>query len=127
MADDTDRVQGVDFANVDTVFEGLSYPITAGELVEQHGDREIERTNAGPITIRELFAYMGETTFESKQQVRQMILGQMPRDSEGRTNYSDRGGSHPVETDAAEEAEEQTTADLQEGEATDRDTTQRDF
>lgn len=122
--EDTDRVQGVDFTEIDPLLEDLSYPITADELVERYGDREIDRTNADPITIRELFDYMGDDTFESEQQLRQMLLGQMPRDSEGRTNYSDRGGSHPVETEAAEEAAEVTSADLEEGEATDPDNEQ---
>lgn len=124
--EDTNRVEGVDLSNIDPVLEDLSYPVTADELVERYGDRELDRTNADPITIEELFEYMGDTSFESKEQVHQMLLGQMPRDSEGRTNYSDRGGSHPVETEAADEAEEQTTADLEEGEATDPDTTQDD-
>lgn len=124
--DDTDMYEGVDLSNIESELEDLSYPVTAEELVERYGDRELGRTNADPITIEELFEYMGETSFESKRQVHQMIIGQMPRDSEGRTNYSDRGGSHPVETEAAEEAEEQTTADLEEGESTDPDATQDD-
>jgi len=125
--DDTDRMQGVDFGEINSVFENLSYPVTADELIDQYGDREIERTNAEPITIRELFERMGEDTFESEQQLRQMILAQMPTGSEGRSNYSDRGGSLPAETEAAEEATETTSADEQEeGESTDPDTTQRD-
>lgn len=126
MVDDApDRVEGVDFGSIEPVFEDLSYPITADELVERYGDRELERTNAEPITIRELFDYMGDDTFEDERQLRQMILGQMPRDSEGRTNYSDRGGSLPTETEAAEEATEETAADVEDGVSTDRDTKQR--
>lgn len=123
--DDPDRVQGVDFSDIDPILDGLTYPITADELVDEHGDAEIERTNAEPISVRELFDYMGDDTFESKEQLRQMILGQMPRDSEGRTNYSDRGGSHPEATEEAEEAGDETTAEQQEGEATDPDTKQQ--
>lgn len=125
MDDDTDRVEGVDFSNVNSIFGELSYPVTADELVERYGDRELERTNAGPISIRELFDYMGDNTFESEDQLRQMILGQMPQESGGRANYSDRGGSNPTLTDAAEEAEDSTAADFQGGEATDRDRTQQ--
>lgn len=100
--DDTDREQGVDFASIDPVLEDLSYPITVDELVDEHGDRTIERTNADPISIGELFASTGEDTFESPQEIRQGLLTLMPADSVGRQDYSDRGGSHPEETEAAE-------------------------
>jgi hypothetical protein len=83
-------------------------------------DREIERTNAEPIAIEELFGPMGETSFESEEDLKTMLLGKMPQDTGGRANYSDRGGSLPTETEEAEEASEQTSADL-EGEATDPD------
>jgi hypothetical protein len=125
MADDPERVEGVEFTSINPVLEDISYPITADEFVEQFGDHELERTNADPIQVSELFEYMGEDTFDSKQGIRQMLLSQMPRDSEGRTNYSDRGGANPVETEAAEAAAEQTTADIEDGEMTNRDRTQQ--
>ena len=122
--DDPAHVEGVDFTAINPVLDDISYPITAAEFVDQHGDRTLGRANAAPIDVGELFEHMGEDTFESKSEVRQMILSQMPRNSEGRPNYSDRGGATPVQTEAAEEAAEQTTADLQPGESTDPDRTQ---
>ena len=119
MSDAPDHVEGVDFTDINPVLDGLSYPITGAELLDQYGDHEIGRTNADPIPIADLFDHMGEDTFESEAAIRQMALSQMPRDSEGRTNYSDRGGATPVETEAAEAATEQTTADLEQGSATD--------
>lgn len=119
--DDTDREEGVDFGEVNPTLEDLSYPITTDELVDQHGDLELGRTNADPITIRELFEFMGEDTFESREEVRQMIMSQMPRESVGRRNYSDRGGTSPAETEAAAEAENATAADVEGGPASDRD------
>jgi len=116
--DDPDHVEGVDFTSINPVLEDISYPITTAELVDRHGDREVERTNAEPIAIEELLGYIDDT-FDTGESVRQMILSQMPRDSEGRTNYSDRGGATPVETEAAEAATEQTTADLEQGPAPD--------
>ena len=117
MVDQTaDRVQGVDFAQLADALEDLSYPVTVDEVVERHGDTEIGRTNADSIQVGTLFADLQGTTFDSAKGVRQMVLSQMPRNSEGRMNYSDRGGSLPVETDAAAAATEQTTADLQGGE-----------
>jgi len=125
MTDDSRRVEGVDFSEIDPLIDDVSYPITADELVDRFGDVELDRTNADSIAVAELFEYMGEDRFDSKNGVRQMLLSQMPQDSEGRTNYSDRGGSHPVETEAAEEAAEQTAADLEQGESTNRDRTQQ--
>jgi len=116
--DDPAHVEGVDFTAINPVLDDVSYPITAESLVEQYGDREVHRTNAGPITVVELFEHMGADTFESKSEVRQMVLAQMPRNSEGRTNYSDRGGATPVQTEAAEAAAEETTADVAGSDAT---------
>lgn|GEM_PF-1291176 len=120
-SEDSDRVEGVDFATIDEVLDDVSFPITADELIDQHGDVEIERTNADPITLAELFDFMGDDTFESADGVRQMVMSQMPRESVGPSNYSDRGGATPTETEAAEAAEEQSSSDLQDGSATDRD------
>lgn len=106
--DDTDRVQGVDFTDTMPVLENVSYPITIDELVEQHGDHSIERTNAEPITIQELFDSMGDDTFESPDEVRQMMLNLMPEESVGREGYSDRGGSRPDETDAVDADEDES-------------------
>ena len=93
MGDDTDREEGVDFTDINPVLEEISYPITTAELIEQYGDREFGRTNADPITVEELFGPMGEDTFDSAEELRQMALNQMPRDSVGRARYSDRGVS----------------------------------
>lgn len=126
MAQEEDReaMEGVELGTLDNVLDSIEYPITADEIVERWGDEEVDRTNAEPISLRELFEPMGETEFTSEKDLQEMLLGQMPRDSEGRTNYSDRGGSLPEETEAAEEASEQTAGDLEEGSATDPDETE---
>lgn len=125
MSDQPDTVEGVDFSDLNPVLEELSYPITTDELIDEYGDRELGRTNADPISIAELFEYMGDDTFESEEQLRQMIMSQMPRGSEGRTNYSDRGGANPTITEDAEEADDQTAAGVEEGESTDPETKQQ--
>lgn len=91
--DGTDREEGVNFTDINPVLEGIEYPITMEEFVAQHGDHSIERTNADPITVRELFEGTGEDTFESAEEVRQSLLNLMPAESVGRQRYSDRGGS----------------------------------
>ena len=123
--DDPDQTQGVDFSSIESVLEDLSYPVTTDELLDRYGDQEIERTNADPISIEELFEYMGDDTFDSEEQLRQMIMAQMPRDSEGRTNYSDRGGASPEATEEAEDAGEGGYEDVEEGASTDPETKQQ--
>src|SRR6056297_508425 len=93
----TDREEGGDFTDIDPILSSLSYPITKTEFVTEHGSKSIERTNADPIQIRDLFDGTGADSFESKAEVRQSILNLMPRDSVGRQRYSDRGGSIPEE------------------------------
>ncbi len=89
--DDSDRSEGVNFTEINPILEDISYPITAEEFVTTYGDREIPRTNAEPITIRELFEPLEEEEFESKDEVHQGILNLMPKESVGRQRYSDRG------------------------------------
>ncbi|QPV64123.1 hypothetical protein I7X12_05725 [Halosimplex litoreum] len=90
---DEDHDQGVEFGSIESVFEAVSYPVTAGELVSEYGDREIGRTSADPIAIRNLFAGAGDQSFESDEELRQGMLNMMPAESVGRQRYSDRGGS----------------------------------
>ncbi|WP_254274423.1 hypothetical protein [Haloarcula marina] len=124
MADDSPtQSEGVVFSSINPVLDEISYPITATAFVERYGDRELERTNADPISVRELFGDMGKTTFESPDGVRQMLLSQMPSGSGGRTHYSDRGGTTPTETDAAEAAATQTSADAEGDDTRDNRTT----
>ena len=102
---DSERELGVDFGSID--LESLSYPLSTDDLVEHHGDEAIERTNAEPITIRELFAGMEDETVESPEELHQSVLNLMPEDSVGRKAYSDRGGSTPEDTtDAGKENED---------------------
>lgn len=92
MANDgTDRVEGVDFTEILPLLEAIQYPITAEDFVAQYGDRTIDRTNADPITVGELFEPLGPDTFAEAEEVRQSILTLMPKDSVGLQRYSDRG------------------------------------
>jgi len=91
------RDEGVDFSDINPVLEDLSYPISQEEFVTQYGKESVERTNAGPITVAELFDGMGEQTFEAAEEIRQSVLNLMPRESVGLQRYSDRAGSIPEE------------------------------
>jgi len=94
---ETDREEGVDFTDIDPILTGLTYPTTKDEFVSEYGDQSIERTNAGPISVREVFDGTGEDTFESPTEIRQSVLNLMPRETVGRQRYSDRAGSIPEE------------------------------
>lgn len=96
-SEETDREEGVDFTEINDVLEDLSYPVEKDEFVSEYGDRTIERTNAEPISVQELFEGTGGDTFDSEEGVRQAILNLMPRDSVGRQRYSDRAGETPEE------------------------------
>ncbi|WP_135364397.1 DUF5789 family protein [Halosimplex halophilum] len=103
---DTDHEQGVEFGSIESVFEEVSYPVTAGDLAEEYGDREVQRTSADPIAIRDLFAGAGDQSFESEEELRQGMLNMMPAESVGRQRYSDRGGSDREDIDSAEMADD---------------------
>lgn len=107
MSDDSDRTEGVNVGDLEPVLEALSYPVTAEEIVAEHGDRELQRTNAEPVTLAELLGPMGETEFESPKDLETMVIGQMPEETTGRENYSDRGGSQPTGTEDAEDVGDQ--------------------
>lgn len=98
--------QGVEFGSIESVFDEVSYPVTAGELVSEYGDREVGRTSADPIPIRDLFADVGNQSFESDEELRQGMLNMMPAESVGRQRYSDRGGSEGNEPTDEGEANE---------------------
>jgi len=95
---ETDREEGVNFTDINPILSDISYPITKEEFVNRYGEETIERTNAEPIAIEELFEGTGDDTFESVEEVRQSVLNLMPGDSVGRQRYSDRGGSIPDES-----------------------------
>ena len=94
---DSNREEGVDFTDIDSVLADISYPVEKHDFVDEHGHRELERTNAEPISIEALFEGTGEDTFHSAEEVRKSMLNLMPQESVGRAQYSDRGGSAPHE------------------------------
>lgn len=108
MADEEpDRNQGVNMADIDALLQDVSYPVSADELVDRHGEQTIDRTNAEPIALRELLEPVDDEPFETPDDLKQMLMSLMPTESVGREEYSDRGGSLPKETDEAEAIDEE--------------------
>jgi len=116
-----EATEGVEFGEIDELLDDIVYPITTEEVKQQYGDAEVGRTNAEPISLHELLDHMGEDTFDSEQEFRETIMGQMPRDSEGYGQYSDSRGYTPDKRDDGEDDDGMTTADLEEGPSTDED------
>ncbi|WP_436926593.1 DUF5789 family protein [Halosimplex amylolyticum] len=113
--DESDHEMGVEFGSIESVFDDLSYPVSADELVERYGDEEIERTSADPIAIRDLFEGMGDQTYESDEELRQGMLNMMPAESVGRQRYSDRGGSDQDDIDQGEMQEDNEAQERERG------------
>lgn len=88
---DESREQGVEFGSLADELENEEYPIDKSELLEAYGDREIELQNGGQ-TLKEVLDPLGETTFESAEDVTQSVIGMVDDEAIGRKNYSDRGG-----------------------------------
>ena len=88
---DESREQGVEFGSLADELGNEKYPIDKSELLETYGDREIELQNGGQ-TLREVLDPLGETTFESAEDVTQSVIGVVDDEAIGRKNYSDRGG-----------------------------------
>lgn len=99
---DENREQGVEFGSLADDLKAESYPMKKTELLETYGDRELELQNGGE-TLREVLEPMGETTYESAEDVMQAIIGMVDDQAIGRKHYSDRGG-RPRTDDRNEES-----------------------
>ena len=96
---DDDRELGLDFSNVEDDLENEDYPITADELLDKYGDREIE-TAGGSESFGEVLVTGGDEEFESFDEIKQTVLNRVGQEAVGRKGYSDRGaGSAEGEQD----------------------------
>ena len=86
------REMGVDLGPLAEELKAHDYPTTNETLVEEFGDRELVLAD-GSETLREV---LGETpddeTYDSAEEVRQMIFNMVGAEAVGREGYSDRGG-----------------------------------
>ncbi|WP_424020022.1 DUF5789 family protein (plasmid) [Halorientalis pallida] len=85
----SDRELGLEFGALDAALDAESYPLPAADLLDAHGDREIEHAS-GADTLRSILdAHDGET-YDSAAEVRQSILNMIGDAAIGRKFYSDR-------------------------------------
>ncbi|NEU58871.1 hypothetical protein [Halorussus sp. MSC15.2] len=98
---DDDRTLGLDFSNIEDDLENEEYPISADELLERYGDREIGMSD-GSESFREVLVTGGDEEFESADEVRQTVLNRVGSEAVGRKGYTDRGAGSAEGEDSDE-------------------------
>lgn len=71
------------------LIDEYEYPATSEELIEAHGDREIELQN-GSETLGTVLERLGSETYEGPQDVRDALFTGVSHRAIGRRFYSDR-------------------------------------
>lgn len=77
------------FAAANDRIDTHSFPATTEELIVEYGDVELDLPN-GQETFGDALGRLGETTFESAEDVRLAAYSAVSKDAIGRQNYSDR-------------------------------------
>ena len=91
----TDRELGVYFGDFGETLSNQEYPVTARQLREEFGDRELQIADES-VRFAALLAPV-EETFESSDQLLTTILMMVGMDAVGRKRYTDRGGSAAID------------------------------
>jgi hypothetical protein len=73
----------------DDLIDGYEYPATSEELIEAHGDQEIELQN-GSETLKVVLERLGSETYQGPQDVRDALFTGVSHRAIGRRFYSDR-------------------------------------
>ena len=87
MSDNRDV--GVTFGDLQDDLEAEEYPLSADELLDRYGDREVQHAS-GSVTLRELLDGNSEERYESADEVHQAVLNMVGEGAEGRKDYTDR-------------------------------------
>lgn len=89
--DDERREQGVEFGPLADELTDEDFPLDNATLLEMYGEREIHLED-GSETLDNVLGPLGETTFDSADDVMQDVIGMVGDEAIGRKNYTDRGG-----------------------------------
>ena len=71
------------------LIDGYEYPATSEELIETHGDQEIELPN-GSETVAVVLGRLGSETYEGPEDLRDALFTGVSHRAIGRRFYSDR-------------------------------------
>ena len=77
---------------IDERFAAHTYPTTTAELIEEHGETEIELPN-GAVTLEDVLSRLPNEELETEDDARFTIYGALGEDAIGRKGYSDRDPS----------------------------------
>ena len=93
---DQNRELGVELGDIPAKLEEHEYPASQDELLEAHGDEELEMGEE-TITLEELIGPLNEEEYRSYEEVEQAMMNMVSDDAIGRKNYSDRTPPAPGE------------------------------
>lgn len=71
------------------LIDGYEYPVTSEELIEAHGDHEIELAD-GSETLKAVLERLGSETYQGPQDLRNAVFTGVSHQAIGRRFYSDR-------------------------------------
>jgi len=86
---DENRERGVDLGDVQETLTNVTYPIGHDELLDAHGDEEIEMSG-NTTTLEELIGPLNEDEYRDYDEVEGAIMNMVGDEAIGRKNYSDR-------------------------------------
>ncbi len=86
---DENRELGVELGDTQETLTNVEYPISHDELLDAHGDEEIEMSG-NTTTLEELIGPLGEDEYQNYGEVEGAIMNMVGDEAIGRKNYSDR-------------------------------------
>ena len=86
---DENREAGVELGDVQESLTNVEYPIDHDELLEAHGDEEIEMSG-NTTTLEEVIGPLNEDEYQDYDEVEGAIMNMVGDEAIGRKNYSDR-------------------------------------
>ncbi|RQH01312.1 DUF5789 family protein [Natrarchaeobius oligotrophus] len=84
-----DRELGVELGDVREALESREYPVGQDELLDEHGDEQLEISEE-TVTLAELLEPLNEDEYGSFEEVETAIMNMVGDAAIGRKNYSDR-------------------------------------
>lgn len=89
-SNDDSREQGVEFGPLVDELESEEFPMEKDELLAEYGSRDIDLEDDKSQTLEELLGPMGETTYDSVDEIMNNVMSMVPEGAVGREDYSDR-------------------------------------
>lgn len=75
--------------SLEQTFAAHSYPTSTAELIESHGDHQVDLPN-GTVTLREILSHMPDETLATPEEARLTTCSALSEKAIGRKGYSDR-------------------------------------